>query len=203
MARDDSHPVGKGHEALVDRVDELAPIAAGEVGTAYRAVKEGVASDEERLIREVEADAAFGVTWGMEDGASDAVSIEAGVGADRDEFAIVESIVRRRHVGGADAKPGGLNIHHADEGEIVLVVEDRCAGELLEFCGAGDVVNVGMSDEDVFDGEGVLPQQSHDSRDLVAGVYDDGFAGDLVAEDGAVALEGADGEDFVNHVWAM
>src|SRR5580698_5988631 len=60
--------------------------------------------------------------------------------------------------------------------------------------GSGDV-----GDEDLLDGELVLGEEEEDAGDVVAGVNDDGFAGLLVAEDGAVALEGSDGEDFVNH----
>jgi len=92
-----------------------------------------------------------------------------------------------------------LNGHHFDLGEVVLVVEDRRAGDLLEAMGSGDVVDVGVGDDDLFDGERVFGEESEDAGDVVAGVDDDGFAGGLVAEDGAVALEGADGEDFVDH----
>ena len=42
-------------------------------------------------------------------------------------------------------------------------------------------------------------EEGDDAGDVVAGIDDDGFVGGLVAEDGAVALEGTDGEDFVNH----
>jgi hypothetical protein len=38
-----------------------------------------------------------------------------------------------------------------------------------------------------------------DAGDVVTGVDDDGFAGGLVTEDGAVALEEADGQDFMDH----
>jgi hypothetical protein len=45
----------------------------------------------------------------------------------------------------------------------------------------------------------VFGEEGHDAGDVVAGVNDDCFVGGLVAEDGAVALEGTDGEDFVDH----
>ena len=101
--------------------------------------------------------------------------------------------------GGGDAEPAGLNVHHFDQGEVVLVVEDGGAGELLEAVGSGDVIDVGVGDDDLLDGEVVLGEQGEDAGDVVAGVDDDGFAGGFVAEDGAVALEGADGEGFVDH----
>jgi hypothetical protein len=52
---------------------------------------------------------------------------------------------------------------------------------------------------DLLDGEVVLVEDGDDAGDLVAGVDDDGFERGLVAEDGAVALQGADGEDFMDH----
>jgi hypothetical protein len=45
----------------------------------------------------------------------------------------------------------------------------------------------------------VALQDGYDAGDVVTGVDDDGFTGALIAEDGAVALEEADGDDFVNH----
>ena len=42
-------------------------------------------------------------------------------------------------------------------------------------------------------------EDGEDARDVVAGVDDHGFAGGLVSKDGAVALERADGEDFMDH----
>lgn len=101
---------------------------------------------------------------------------------------------------GWECQPTGLNVHHFDEGKVELVVEDGCAGDLLEAEGSGDVVDVGMGDDDLFDGELVLRQEGYDAGYVVAWVDDDGLAGGLVSEDGAVALEEADGEDFVDHL---
>ena len=44
-----------------------------------------------------------------------------------------------------------------------------------------------------------VAEQGQDSGDVVAGVDDDGFVGGFVSEDGAVALQRADGEDLVDH----
>jgi hypothetical protein len=45
----------------------------------------------------------------------------------------------------------------------------------------------------------VLVDKGEDLVDVVAGVDDHGFVGGFVADDGAVALQRADGEDFVDH----
>ena len=140
---------------------------------------------------EVETDAAFGVAGGVEDGAGEA--------GDGDEFAIFEGVVGGGDGGGGDAEPAGLNVHHFDQREIVLVVEDGSAGELLEAMGARDVVDVRVGDDDFFDGEAVGGEDGDDARNVVAGVNYDGFVGGLISEDRAVALQRADGEDLVDH----
>ena len=80
-----------------------------------------------------------------------------------------------------------------------MVVEDGRAGKTLEASCSGNVVDVGMGDDDLLDGEGMFGEEGYDAGDLVSGVDDDGFARVLVAEDRAVALEWADGKDFVDH----
>jgi hypothetical protein len=92
-----------------------------------------------------------------------------------------------------------LNVHHFHQGQVVLVIEDGGAGELLKAVGAGDVIDVGVGDDDLLDGEVVFGEQGEDARDVLARVDDDGFAGGFVAEDGAVALERAYGEGFEDH----
>jgi len=139
----------------------------------------------------VETDAAFGVAGGVEDGAGEA--------GDGDEFAIFEGVVRGGDGGGGDAEPAGLNVHHFDQREIVLVVEDGSAGELLELVSSGDVVDVGVSDEDLADGELMRSEPGENLRNVVAGIDDDGLARGFVAEDGAVAAQQTNRECFTNH----
>ena len=61
------------------------------------------------------------------------------------------------------------------------------------------MVDVGVGDDDLLDGEAVLLERADDAGDLVAWVDDDGFAGGFVTQDGTVALKETDGEDFVDH----
>jgi len=121
------------------------------------------------------------------------------VSSNGDEFAVVEGVVGVGDDGGGNAEPPGLNVHHFDQGQVVLVVEDGGTGELFEAVSGADVVDVGMGDDDLLDGEVVFGEEGEDAGDVVAGVYDDGFAGGLVAKDGAVALEGAYGDGFEDH----
>lgn len=208
VAGEDAGDVGKGEEAVVDGAEELAGVAAGEVGAADGVGEEGVTGEEEVVLGEEEAEAAGGVAGSVEDGGGDARSsgIEGGAAqvellavANGDGAVVGGAEVGRGDVGGGDADPAGLDVHHADEREVDLVVEDGSAGELFEAPGAGDVVDVGVGNDDLLDGEAVFFEEGDDVGDVVAGVDDDGFAGGWVAEDGAVALEGAYGEDLVDH----
>ena len=106
MTWDDGDLIWEGEKALVDRVYELACVAAGQVGAADRTGEEGVACEEEGLSGEIETDAAFGVAGSVEDGAGEA--------GDGDELAVLECVVRSRDGGGGDAEPPGLNVHHFD-----------------------------------------------------------------------------------------
>src|ERR1700722_628314 len=136
---------------------------------------------------------------GVEDVAGETFLTLFGVGSYCDDLAFVQGVVGSGDGGGGDAEPVGLNVHHFYLGEVVFVVEDGGTGELLEAVGSSDVVDVGVGDEDLLDDEVVLGEEGHDGGDVVAGVDDDGFVGGLVAEDGAVALEGSDGDNFVDH----
>ena len=193
MAREDCDVVGEGEERIADGFEELLGVASGEVGAADRAGKEGVSGEEKGLLREIEADAALGVAGGVEDGACQA--------GDGDDLAVFEAGVWRGDFRGGNAEPSSLNIHHPDQGQVVLVVEDGRSGEALEALGSGDVVDVGVGDDDLLDRELMLFEGTDDAGDVVAGIDDDGFAGGFVAKDGAVALERADDENFVDHAF--
>ena len=75
------------------------------------------------------------------------------------------------------------------------------AGGGFEFGGAADVVGMGVGDEDGLDLEVVAVERGQDGLRLIAGVDDNGFASFRVADDMAVALEKADGKDFVNYLF--
>lgn len=82
---------------------------------------------------------------------------------------------------------------------IVLVEQDGSASGGAEFHGSANVIDVGVGDDDLLDLEIVLADESENVFDVVAGVDDHGFTRGFVSDHGAVALERADGEDFVDH----
>jgi hypothetical protein len=191
VPRDDGGIVREGKKTVVDGGNELAGVASGKVGAAYGASEEGVAGKEEGLLGEVEADAALGVAGSMEDGTGEA--------GDGDDLVVIEGVIGVGDFRGRDAEPCGLDIHHFDQGKVELVIENGCSGELLEALCTGNMVDVGVGDDDLLDGEGVPLECGDDAGDVVARVDDDGLMGGFVAEDGAVAAEWAYDEDFMDH----
>ena len=198
VAGDDDGGVGQWEQLAVDGADEGRAVAAGKVCAADGTGEEGVAGEEEILLGEIEADAALGVAWGVEDAAGEGWCFVAD-GSDGDELAVVEGVVGRADFRGCHAEPSCLDVHHLDQREVVLVVEDGRAGEGLEAGCTGDVVDVSVGDEDLLDGEIVSLEEGEDAQNLGSGIDDDGLAGGLVAEDGAVALQRANGKDLVDH----
>src|SRR6266536_2472184 len=58
---------------------------------------------------------------------------------------------------------------------------------------------MGVCDHNLFDLEVVFADERENFLNVVARVDDQGFASGFVANDGAVALQRADGENFVDH----
>jgi hypothetical protein len=192
VSGDDYDFVGKRQKAVMDGTDELFFVTSGEVCSAYGTCEEGVSGDEQGLVREIKARAALGVAGGVED--------YAGETGDGDGLVVGEVGVGRSDFRSRNAEPACLFVHHLDQGDVKLVIEDGGAGETLQLLGAGDVVDMSVGNHNLLEGELVAGERRDDAIDVVAGVDDDGFAGGLVPEDRAVALEGADYEDFVDHI---
>ncbi len=84
---------------------------------------------------------------------------------------------------------------------IVLVHQHRRAGGGFELRGAADVIDMGVGDDDRLHAQRMLLQNRENVVDVVAGVDHQRFARLLVAEDRAIALQHANGQDFVDHMW--
>ena len=183
--------VGQGEQAGGDGVDDLRVVAAGEVGAAYAAGKEGVAGDEQVEWGEVEADGALGVAGGVED--------LGGIAVEADDEAVGERFVGGRGFRRGNAQPAGLRLHHFEQGKVVFVEEDGGAGETLKAERTTHVVDVGVGDEDLLELEAEFGQSAVNASDFVAGIDDDGFTHFFVTEQGAVALQRADGKGLQDH----
>ena len=189
---------GEDEQTGVDGVQDLPAVAAGEVGAADAAGKESVSCDEQagaggarngRLgWGEVETDAALGVARGVQD--------LRGGGVETDLHAVGKAGVGSRGLGSFDAQPAGLGFHHFEQGQVGFVQQNWSPGEAFQLERAADVVDVGVGDEDLFEGQTQLSETAVDAGDFVAGVDDDGLMRRRVTEDGAIALERAYGEGF-------
>ena len=82
-------------------------------------------------------------------------------------------------------------LHHSlVEEQIALVQADGRTKRLLRGSDSRDVVDMGMREEDVFDGELVALDSGKKFRHFVAGVNDYGLTGVLAADDKPVFIEG-------------
>ncbi len=191
MAGNDSGLVGQGEKAGVDGVDDLLGIAAWKVGATDASREESVASEDHLQRREIKTDGTLGVTWSVDN--------SGGVVVEADMTSIRETFVGRSGFRGFDAQPGCLSRHHMEERKVIFVEEDRRSGEGFELECAANVIDVGVGDEDLLEGETESGEAAMNAVDIIARVDDDGFTGFLVAQDGAVALQWADGEGLEDH----
>ena len=99
------------------------------------------------------------------------------------------------------SNPRSLHIQHVQQSVIVLIKQDWSAGSLLQLHRATNVIDVRMSDDDLFELEWVMIEDGEDSLDLITRIDGKCFACSLVADDRAVTAEKADGEDLVNQDW--
>lgn len=145
VAGDDEGLFWQWEQAAVDGVDDLAGVATGQVGAADGACEERVSGDEEIERRKVEADAALGVAWGVDD--------FSGKRFEADTHAVLKAGVWGFGFWCGNAEPAGLRLHHGEEREIIFVEENGGTCEALELECSADVIDVGVGDEDLLEGE--------------------------------------------------
>jgi hypothetical protein len=115
------------------------------------------------------------------------------------DAAVSKRLVGRSGLRRFDTDPCGLFVHELELFEVTLVHEDGRSGQALEFERTAYVVNMSVGDEDLLELEAQVCQTPLDSSDFLARIDDDGLAGLLVAENGAVALKRANGEGLDDH----
>jgi hypothetical protein len=191
VAGQDPGIVGKRQEPGLDGFNDLARVATREIGATDAAVEEGITGDDHFERREVKTNRTLGMARSEQDFSR--VAIET------DFKAVGEAEVGSGHIGCGDPDPCGLLFHHFEKGEIVLVQKNGSAREVLQLECSAYVVDVAVGDQDLGELESEVGETAVNPADLVAGVNDDGFGGVLVAEQGAVALQGADDEGLENH----
>ena len=191
VAGDDAGLVWQREESAADRIHELRAISQPKIGAADVAGEERVASDECIEGSKEQADAAWGVTGRMDD--------LGGKAFEANQETVVETFIGRCGWRGGYAEPIGLLVHDFEKRQVILVEENGCAGELLEFESAAHVVDVGVGDEDLLERAAEGLEAAVNAADVFSRVDDDGFASLLIAKNGAVALQRADGEGLKDH----
>ena len=102
-------------------------------------------------------------------------------------------------LGCGNPEPAGLHLHRAQQTQILLVEKYRRPGCFLKQDRSAYVVDMGMGDDDLAQGEAMLLQPGENLRNVVSGIDDDGFMRNLVAQDGAIAAQRANGKTFKDH----
>jgi hypothetical protein len=200
VARIDERVVGKLQKLLRERLHYFLERAAPKIGAANAASKQRVPSKELRLA---ELNGA-GVLWQEKANAAGSVagSVEdvGMVAAPLEGVAIFQEVIDGGEFWRAHAEKRGLNFHGVVEREIVVVHHDGGASVLMELGEAADVIDVSMSADNSFDGEFVTAEKAKDAFDFVTGIDHNGFMSFGITDDGAVALQGADGDFDVDHL---
>jgi hypothetical protein len=84
------------------------------------------------------------------------------------------------------------------ERQVFAVHEHGSTGELMQLGKTTDVIDVGVRADDGFDGEFVAAEEGEEAFDFVTGIDDQSFAGNGIADDGAIAMEHPDGDGDLN-----
>src|SRR5215475_7477612 len=116
MAGDNDSFVGKSEHAAVKGVDDLLEVPAGEVGASDTALKERVSRDELLFRREIEANAALGVSRGVQYRCVQVSNL--------DYILVVDALVDLHRTGRTHADPGCLDIDHLQQRVVVLVQQN-------------------------------------------------------------------------------
>src|SRR6202158_3487738 len=98
-----------------------------------------------------------------------------------------------------DADPRCLYVEHFQQRVVILIEQDWSARLRAQFHGSAYVVDVGVGDDDLLYYEVVLADDGENILNIVARIDDHGFVRGLIADDGAVTLQWADGQDLVDH----
>jgi hypothetical protein len=98
-----------------------------------------------------------------------------------------------------DADPFSLLFHEFKERDVVLVEKNRSAGLLGEQFGTGDMVEVGMGDNNLPQFETACTKEAENLDEVATGIDDGGVVSLYVIEDGAIALEWANWKGFALH----
>ena len=97
------------------------------------------------------------------------------------------------------AEPRSLHVEHLQQRVVILIEQDRRAGQRAQLHRSADVIDVGVGDDDLLHLQFMLADDGENVFNVVARIDDHGFMRGLIADDRAVALQRADGKDLMYH----
>src|SRR5579872_608 len=105
--------------------------------------------------------------------------------------------------GASYADPRGLDVEHLEQFVIVLVEQDGSAGRRPQLHGSANMVDMRVGNDNLLYLQVVFAHYCENVLYFSAGIDDHGFVRGLVANHRAVALQRANGKDFVNHCGSL
>ena len=111
-------------------------------------------------------------------------------------FVMLQPAIRRRHRDVGHAKHLALHFQVVPQKLIILMQVQRSTGLFLQLAGSQEMIKVSMGVDNAHHLQAQRIKARQNQLVIAAGVDDDGFFSDRVANDGAVALQRADGEGF-------
>jgi len=195
--------IGKSEEFADERLHDFFHRAAPQIGAADAARKERVTREKDRRCdgnfagvgRKKKAGTARRVARGMNDLRGE-VAPPQGV-------TFAQELVNFGDRWRLDAEKAGLHLHSLIERNVVPVHQNWSAGIVVKSLQAADVVDVRVRADDSLYREFVAAEQVHDAVNFIAGIEDDSFARDGIADDRAVALQQADRNREVQEALAV
>ena len=183
----------KDQQLGLDRTEYLLVVPARQIGPADRVAEECVPRQQLRFLPDEEADATLRVTRRVQ-------YVECPTGK-LECVPVPELDIDLNAFGLGHAEPSRLVVQPAEEAEIVFVHVDgrSCAG--TQFSSPANVVDVSVGHCDPLDGQSEVEHNRLDAVHVVTWIHDKRFASRLVPNDRAVAPQGADRQNLMDHRW--
>jgi len=172
-----------------------APSTAGDgyasAGSPDRSSEERVPGNQQLFRSKVQADASRGMPGCMQN--------LRGIVLEAHDKIVFGACIWRCDFGRLNAQPPGLHLHHFEQRQILLVEQNGRSGSRTQLGGSAHVIDVSVSDDDLFYLKLMLANDGKDVLNVVPGINDHSLVRALVTNNRAVALQRANRKDFVDH----
>ena len=191
MPRNHSRGIGQHQQAITQGAQDLPTIAPGKIGSPDRSGKESVAGEQQVLLREEETDAAWSVPGVCNTSAGREARPTAKPSSALASGGATSGV-------GTPSQPACISIM-LSRPRSCWFINTGAPVSFLQQGRSADMVDMRMSDDNLAQGQAMLLQPGENLRNVVSGVDDDGFVRDLVAQDGAIAVQRTDGKGLKDH----